>query len=111
LNGTRLPLSPRRCAPPRLGADRFLIGERVVVCLESPERAAVPVQQPVAIVREARRDQRAGRLHRVARVEDDFGRGLARAVLPERHDRGITSLVGGHGHLHPSTSPMRPSGK
>src|SRR5262249_50358232 len=41
---------------PRLSADRLLVGERVMICLESPESSTVAVQQSVAAVQEACRD-------------------------------------------------------
>ena len=56
---------------PDLGADQLLVGEGVVVGVETPECPAVPMQQPVVIVDETRLDQRAGRLHWVARVEHE----------------------------------------
>jgi hypothetical protein len=69
---------------PHLGAHGLLVGERVMVHLEAPERAAMSVQQAMVVVDEARRYQGAGRLHRVARIEDDLA---ALAHLPQRRDR------------------------
>ena len=98
--------------PPRLGADGLLVGEHVMVGIEPPERAAVAVQQAaVLLVGEARRDQRARRLHRVARVEHDRGR-----VRVEGDDLGApAALPGGlvgHGRPHVATrSRAQPSGE
>jgi len=55
-----------------------------MVQLEAPERATMSVQQAMVVADEARRYQGAGRLHRVARIEDDLA---ALAHLPQRRDR------------------------